>query len=139
MFLYNCSVTVKEPEKRKQLIKWLKSIGRFYCYIYDSCDKVVANKYNCLVYFCENDIELFKSISSINDENDLNQWFVVKKDIHDYYNSDEIVYKKGDMFFNDCKQNKLPRNKFRKATAEEIMEYFKNRKNYDQHKSEKIS
>lgn len=71
-------------------------------------------------------VELFRALAAMNDENDREQWFVVKKNISDYYDIDAIIYKKGDMFFNESGEP-LAKKHIRKATAEEIIEYFKKR------------
>ena len=77
-------------------------------------------------YDCGANVQLFRALAAMNDENDLEQWFVVKKNISDYYDIDDIIYQKGDMFFNESGEPLVEKN-FRKATADEIVEYFKKR------------
>ena len=62
---------------------------------------------------CGENIELFKALAAMNDENDLEQWFVSNK------GSEWAICKKTLNVYSGvlC----------RKATAEEIVEYFKNK------------
>lgn len=73
---------------------------------------------------CGTNVDLFRALAAMNDDNDREQWFVVKTNISDYYDIDDIIYQKGDIFFNASGEPLVEKN-FRKATAEEIVEYFK--------------
>lgn len=75
-------------------------------------------------YDCGTNVELFKALAAMNDENDLDQWFVVKKAIFDVCG--EFIYKRGDFYFNDSNQNIKYRRYLRKATADELVKYFRN-------------
>lgn len=80
-------------------------------------------------YDCGDNIDCFRALAAMNDENDREQWFVVLKrvkviDIE--YNDEFWIYDAGKMFFNDVDQC-LSKEFFRKATADEIVKYFKKR------------
>lgn len=131
-FTTPCFVRVENPEKRKELIEWLCDIGRPHRKVvplnvfpfivaYDGWhDNVSIESLNIyqekmpgLIDCCEN-IELFKALAAMNDENDREQWFV----------------EEGRIF--KCTSNKINNYSYhwlttRKATAEEIIEYFKNK------------
>ena len=148
-FLTPCFVRVDDPEERKKLIEWLEGIG----YIFNDCfigaRDCAVSKYLKQFYVISGDphvsrmckaldakpeygnyidagtnVDLFRALAAMNDENDREQWFVVKKNISDCYDIDDIIYQKGDMFFNASGQPLVEKH-FRKATAEEIIEYFK--------------
>lgn len=149
-FTTPCFARVEDAAERKKLIEWLEGIG----YIFNDCfigaRECAVSKYLKNFYVIAGDphisrmcdahdakpeygnyidagtnVALFRALADMNDENDREQWFVVQKDISDFYDIDDVVYKKSDMFFNDSEQQRLPRDIFRKATAEEIVEYFK--------------
>lgn len=88
----------------------------------------VLNKYSGLPFNCGTNVDLFRALAAMNDENDREQWFVVKKNISDFHDIDDIIYQKGDMFFNESGEPLVEKN-FRKATTEEIISYFKNKEN----------
>lgn len=149
-FTTPCFVRVEDAAERQKLIEWLRSVGHTvypYCAYeewhtlvcdpiagFDLLDVAVTRDDDAILkerdlYDCGTSVDLFKALAAMNNENDLEQWFVVKKPISDFYDIDDVVYQKGDMFFNDSGQQKLPKDKFRKATAEEIVEYFTKREN----------
>lgn len=128
-FLTPCFVRVEDPEEREKLIEWLEGIG----YIFNDCfigaRECAVSKYLKNFYVISGDphisrmckaldakpeygnyidagtnVDLFRSLAAMNDENDREQWFV----------EDEMWYI----------QTGIPA---RKATAEEIVEYFKKR------------
>lgn len=146
-FTTPCFVRVEDRYERKKLIELLKRIGwRFRGIASPEKKYVVADAHHQTVttwvldewgaerfenigyIFCGTNVELFKALAAMNDENDREQWFVVKKNISDWYDIDDIVYQKGDMFFNDSGEPLVEKN-FRKATTEEIISYFKNKEN----------
>lgn len=147
-FTTPCFVRVENPEKRKELIEWLEGIGYHVCScclfdgwntlhcrgidrlkiayeVHGICDYDEETRYSIDQFKAENadskhpavdcgkNIELFKSLAAMNDENDKEQWFtdgerwykVSAKKAHSNY---AILH-------------------YRKATAEEIVEYFKNK------------
>lgn len=127
-FTTPCFVRVENPEKRKELIKWLKGIGyTHFPFIHDSC--LIATDSDGRIwltdanrdgaYDCQTNTDLFKALAAMNDENDREQWFIVE-----HTGSDE------EMVFADS-ENALAYiqsgDGYRKATAEEIVEYFKNK------------
>ena len=65
---------------------------------------------------CGDNIELFKALAAMNDENDREQWFT------DGYHFELCPTNKADM----VAWHMMYRTKPRKATAEEIVQYFKN-------------
>lgn len=123
-FLTPCFVRVEDAAEQKKLIEWLKGIGND---LYSTHDGFVnSNLFSSNPFYCDNNVDLFKALAAMNDENDREQWFVVKKNISDCYDIDDIIYHKGDMFFNESGEPLVEKN-FRKATADEIVEYFKKR------------
>lgn len=122
-FTTPCFVRVENPEKRKELIEWLEGIGyTHFPFIHDSC--LIATDSDGRIwltdanrdgaYDCQTDTDLFKALAAMNYENYREQWFV----------------EEGRMFkCTSDKINNYPYNwpNTRKATAEEIVEYFKNK------------
>lgn len=130
-FTTPCFVLVKGPEKQNELIEWLKGIGYDIARIDQQTmnfNSVIAtfdnNAYDYRVFgleypkvsnmiHCGDNIGLFKALAAMNDENDREQWFV----------------EEGRMF--KCTSDKINNYSYhwittRKATAQEIVEYFKN-------------
>ena len=147
-FTIPCFVRVENPEKRKELIEWLERIGYHVCScclfdgwntlhcrgidrlkiayeVHGICDYDEETRYSIDQFKAENadskhpavdcgeNIELFKALTAMNYENYLEQWFV----------------EEGRMF--KCTSDKINNYPYnwpttRKATAEEIVEYFKN-------------
>ena len=121
-FTTSCFVRVENPEKRKELIEWLEGIGyTHFPFIHDSC--LIATDSDGRIwltdanrdgaYDCQTNTDLFKALAAMNDENYREQWFV----------------EDGKMF--KCTSDKINNYSYhwlttRKATAEEIVEYFKN-------------
>lgn len=125
-FLTPCFARVEDAAERKKLIEWLEEIGQEFCI---ECNELVfSNKYSGLPFNCGTNVDLFRALAAMNDENDREQWFVVKKNISDFHDIDDIIYQKGDMFFNESGEPLVEKN-FRKATTEEIISYFKNKEN----------
>lgn len=122
-FTTSCFVRVENPEKRKELIEWLEGIGyTHFPFIHDSC--LIATDSDGRIwltdanrdgaYDCQTNTDLFKALAAMNYENYREQWFV----------------EEGRMFkCTSDKINNYPYNwpNTRKATAEEIVEYFKNK------------
>ncbi len=147
-FTTPCFVRVENPEKRKELIEWLERIGYHVCScclfdgwntlhcrgidrlkiayeVHGICDYDEETRYSIDQFKAENadskhpavdcgeNIELFKALAAMNYENYREQWFV----------------EEGRMF--KCTSDKINGYSYhwpttRKATAEEIVEYFKN-------------
>ena len=148
-FTTPCFVRVENPEKRKELIEWLERNGYHVCScclfdgwntlhcrgidrlkiayeVHGICDYDEETRYSIDQFKAENadskhpavdcgeNIELFKALAAMNYENYREQWFV----------------EEGRMFkCTSDKINNYPYNwpNTRKATAEEIVEYFKNK------------
>lgn len=126
-----CFVRVENPEKRKELIEWLEGIGYKLEYLRNDGVIVLTSENRVYVYGeavheiikcdydaidCGENIELFKALAAMNDENDYYQWFAT-------------ILKPGYIVLNNSmNDNQLfTEPLFRKATAEEIVEYFKNK------------
>ena len=126
-FTTPCFVRVENPEKRKELIEWLEGIGYKLEYLRNDGVIVLTSENRVYVYGealyrvikvdydaidCGTDIELFKALAAMNEENDREQWFVSNE------GSEWAICKKTLNVYSGvlC----------RKATAEEIVEYFKN-------------
>ena len=121
-FTTPCFVRVENPEKRKELIEWLEGIGyTHFPFIHDSC--LIATDSDGRIwltdanrdgaYDCQTDTDLSKALAAMNYENYREQWIV----------------EEGKMF--KCAPDKIDNYTYnwpttRKATAEEIVEYFKN-------------
>lgn len=124
-----CFVRVEDAEKRKELIAWLNRLGyKVYDWYWGQYIRVIrcwttpkgiskAVGYPCKQVRktdidCGSNIELFKALAAMNDENDREQWFT---DGARWYM---------------CQSKKVhPDYKalgYRKATTEEIIERYKN-------------
>ena len=115
-FTTPCFVRVENPEKRKELIEWLEGIGyTHFPFIHDSDGRIWLTDANRDgAYDCQTNTDLFKALAAMNYENYREQWFV----------------EEGKMF--KCTSDKIDNYPYnwpntRKATAEEIVEYFKNK------------
>lgn len=134
-FTTPCFVRVENPEKRNNLREWAKNIGynfvdvagiesdysdpQPYIEVFPHSFRSTTPQGNSFYVAsrkaidCGENIELFKALAAMNDENDLEQWFVSNK------GSEWAICKKTLNVYSGvlC----------RKATAEEIVEYFKNK------------
>lgn len=136
-FTTPCFVRVEDREERKKLIELLKRIGwRFRGIASPEKKYVVADAHHQTVttwvldewgaerfenigyIFCGTNVELFKALAAMNDENDREQWFVVDDGFEE-----EMVCSKSEVDYDYI----LSCYDHRKATAEEIVEYFKKR------------
>ena len=73
---------------------------------------------------CGTNEQLFLALAALRDDSDKNQWFICIKDLETAFES----FYKGDFIL--CKINKFSKPEddyFRKATVEEIIEYFKDK------------
>lgn len=140
-FTTPCFVRIENPEKRNNLREWAKNIGynfvdvagiesdysdpQPYIEVFPHSFRSTTPQGNSFYVAsrkaidCGENIELFKALAAMNDENDQEQWFIVE-----HTGSDE------EMVFADS-ENALAYiqsgDGYRKATAEEIVEYFKNK------------
>ena len=134
-FTTPCFVRIENPEKRNNLREWAKNIGynfvdvagiesdysdpQPYIEVFPHSFRSTTPQGNSFYVAsrkaidCGENIELFKALAAMNDENDLEQWFVSNK------GSEWAICKKTLNVYSGvlC----------RKATAEEIVEYFKNK------------
>lgn len=138
-FTTPCFVRVEDTEKREQLCKWCKSLG--YCcpdipkeerlgelvICDEECVGIVHNhaifSIETAYIDCGDNIELFKALAAMNDAPSQfkHQWVINEEGdmcLCEYNNPAQLVIR-----------GMLPHNiGLRKATAEEIIEHFKNRK-----------
>lgn len=131
-FTTPCFVRVEDAAERKKLIEWCNKIGRSGEKDYKYGDVVLCIKdttYCCSYEEAEfvaddttidagTNVELFRALAAMNDENDRKQWFTDGKD---------WGIAEWDMDENDPMLNVTIGPEYRKATAEEIVEYFKKR------------
>lgn len=134
-FTTPCFVRVENPEKRNNLREWAKNIGynfvdvagiesdysdpQPYIEVFPHSFRSTTPQGNSFYVAsrkaidCGDNIELFKALAAMNDENDREQWFVSNE------GSEWAICKKTLNVYSGvlC----------RKATAEEIVEYFKNK------------
>ena len=130
-FLTPAFVRVNNPEKRKELLKWMFDIGYAGRYRIDNTYSIIVAglEGDCAdvapdttiegltayeLIDCGENIELFKALAAMNDENDNEQYFVTE-----LAGSPYCVHKNR----NTNLEYSLT---CRKATVEEIVEYFKN-------------
>lgn len=133
-FTTPCFVRVEDAEKRKELAVWLSSIGRYVSPAVTSSDYhkdwvIVTEPYDPdldgyvgiwaktpkspAFIDCGENIELFKALAAMNDENDNEQYFVTE-----LAGSSYCVHK-------NRNTNLAYSLTCRKATVAEIIEYFK--------------
>lgn len=129
-FTTPCFVRVEDAEERKELMDWLSQLGYDIRDVYwNRCIRIVrcwtspkgigrAVGYPCKQVRktdidCGHDVKLFKALAAMNDENDREQWFY----------DDNGLWEKCD---NDLPTRYMQMNGH-KATAEEIIEHFKNK------------
>lgn len=142
-FLTPCFVRIEDPAERKKLIEWLEEIG--YEYVRPPKEEVLGNKVICESSYCGTahdeqtfstaeyidagtSVELFRSLAAMNDENCLEQWFTDGQNwglCKDKYWAVQIA--KWDVEGNDDMLEMAISPQCHKATAEEIVEYFKKR------------
>ena len=139
-FTTPCFVRVENPEKRKELIEWLEGVGyTHFPFIHDSC--LIATDSDGRIwltdanrdgaYDCQTDTDLFKALAAMNEWSDREQWFTDGSDWGIYHSTPppkgyEYWGNIGVMEFFGL-PNILGIENYRKATAEEIVEYFKNK------------
>lgn len=133
-FTTPCFVRVEDAEKRKELAVWLSSIGRYVSPAVTSSDYhkdwvIVTEPYDPdldgyvgiwaktpkspAFIDCDENIELFKALAAMNDENYNEQYFVTE-----LAGSSYCVHK-------NRNTNLAYSLTCRKATVAEIIEYFK--------------
>ena len=143
-FTTPCFVRVENPEKRKELIEWLEGIGyKFLMRGLESNVLYVDVTSGCLLcafespvtqsemvskgYIdCGENTELFKALAAMNEWNDRKQWYAYTE-----YPTNEGKNGVRKFVFNEPARFDsfvdVPSGYYRKATAEEIVEYFKNK------------
>lgn len=130
-FTTPCFVRVDNEESKARLISWILDIGNSYRedasgYIIACLGSRYENIHYAIPYSlvenlidCGTNVELFKALAAMNDENTSEQWFV----------NDLGVWRKAANGTIDLigytKDQQDVKHFFRKATAEEIIEHFK--------------
>ena len=139
-FTTPCFVRVENPEKRKELIEWLEGIGYKLEYLRNDGVIVLTSENRVYVYGeavheiiksdydtidCGKNIELFKALAAMNEWNERKQWYAYTE-----YPTNEGKNGVRKFVFNEPARFDsfvdVPSGYYRKATAEEIVEYFKN-------------
>lgn len=133
-FTTPCFIRVEDAEKREELFRWLAHLGYAVCdWRWRDCIRIIrcwttpkgtskAVGYPCKQVRktdidCGTDIELFKALAAMNNENDHEQWFVV-----DHIGGlDEMVYADSEEALAYIQSG----DGYRKATTEEIIERFR--------------
>lgn len=146
-FTTPCFVRVEDPAERKKLIEWLKKIGWVFIGPHSKRRKYLlckptyktvtawvmdewgAERFENIGYiFCGTSVNLFRALAAMNDENCLDQWFTDGQNwglCKDKYLAVQIA--EWDVEGNDDMLEMAISPQCRKATAEEIVEYFKKR------------
>lgn len=129
MFTRPCFIRKNTSELRKKL----EDLG-YISHIFNNneANNIYADKLGTYIsvdienqpYYidCGTNEELFLALAALRDDSDKNQWFICIKDLETAFES----FYKGDFIL--CKINKFSKPEddyFRKATVEEIIEYFK--------------
>ena len=135
-FTTPCFVRVEDAEKRDELLVWLKCIGYGSCdFLWGNCIKIIrcwttpkgvgkAVGYPCKQVRktdidCGENIELFKALAAMNDDNDREQWFTDT--------AGDFCLCSSDRWSDEWQKENFEKYYcyWRKATAEEIIEHFK--------------
>ncbi len=136
-FITPCFVRVEDAERRNKLIEWAEGIGyeiisrsgtavsafvehgALGAYAHDGNTEAVS-MIQAGRYDCGTDIELFKALAAMNDENDREQWFTDT--------ADDFCLCSSDRWSDEWQKENFEKYYcyWRKATAEEIIEHFKN-------------
>lgn len=142
-FTTSCFVRVEDPEEREKLIEWLEGIG--YEYVQPPkedrlgrkviCESLYAGLAHDEQIFASADyidagtsVDLFRALAAMNDENCLEQWFTDGQNwglCKDKYWAVQVA--KWDVEGNNDMIEMAISSQCHKATAEEIVEYFKNK------------
>jgi len=143
-FTTPCFVRVEDAEKRDELLDWLQDIGydlyqsaRSFNYPILCCNMIddepgnVYGEYaeeltglcGIFAYDCGENIELFKALAAMNDENDREQWFTDT--------ADDFCLCSSDRWSDEWQKENFEKYYcyWRKATAAEIIEHFKRPRN----------
>lgn len=138
-FTTPCFVRVENPEKRKELIEWLEGIGyTHFPFIHDSC--LIATDSDGRIwltdanrdgaYDCQTDTDLFKALAAMMDgPESTEQYLMATANLYILKRGKvKQLAAKGELLHNDVivKCGGVF-SSLRKATAEEIVEYFKNK------------
>jgi hypothetical protein len=135
-FTQHCFVRVQDAEKRKELYDWCVSIG-YIAGFYPTPNRHVTAGHTSVFGYrmisenrkplidCGTNIDLFKALAAMNDENDKEQWFVDTSGEFGWTKCEKPTFR---AWLSDGLNKGNITHLFRKATAEEIIEHFKNQK-----------
>jgi hypothetical protein len=144
-FIYHCQVKCKDTKQRNDLIIFLKDLGylhyfnqifdddEIYLYteLYDNSEKISCSWRNiCQDYTndyitdCDDNIELFKALVSINNIDDYMQYFIC---IESHLSFGMKDYNIGDFQLYTDQNKARAHRSWRKATKEELINNFKNK------------
>lgn len=130
-FTTPCFVRVEGEEEKTRLINWILDIGNSYRedasgYIIACLGSRYENVHQSIQYSlveniidCGSNVELFKALAAMNNENDREQWFVNDLGLWRKASGDKSIGYTQDWYG--------AKHFFRKATVEEIIKHFKNR------------
>jgi hypothetical protein len=129
-FTTPCFVRVEDAEKRKQILEWAEIVGYIIESNYMTAPMIYTTRkthiHNDFEYEnedrgidCGTNIGLFKALAAMNDENDRDQWFIHRLGGNLLQSVTVNMEESFGFGMNCC---------FRKATAAEIVEYFKDKK-----------
>jgi hypothetical protein len=145
-FTTPCFVRIEDAEKRKELIEWMKVIGRerlsysktedapyFIAYKSGNYEQntesylfpALSRHIDDIFIDCEENIDMFKALSAMNDENDHEQWYIVEKKLFNKYDFSSHTMFEVDKFHLLVKSNGNGDPCGRKATAEEVIKQYK--------------
>lgn len=143
-FTTPCFVRVDDAKKRRRLLIWLQEIGYdlyqsarslnypiLCCNMIDDEPGNVYGEYaeeltglcGIFAYDCGENVELFKALAAMNDENDREQWFIAEE--AKAWVNQGLYAPIGS--FEKCLLEHRVGIPARKATVEEIIEHFKKR------------
>lgn len=116
-FTCPCFVRITDKDKRLELAKWCVSLGYREIWVGHSnyvsvCENTVAFERLDSDYNCGDSVKLFKALAAMNDTDDYMQW-LIRPDINEFW-----LCKDKDMSIGFG-------TAYRKATKEEIINYFK--------------
>ena len=146
-FIQPCFIRKNTPELRKKLedlgylspskmwydenfaicVFWRDNNGEYLIYeIDDDFERIIAPNYPFID--CGTNEELFLALAALRDDTNENQWFIAQRTMWDENYNGEITvyYEEGEWLLWDYYSfmEDMPSD-FRKATVEEIIEYFK--------------
>lgn len=136
-FLTPCFVRVEDQAERDKLIEWLEEIGYTHLPFISDSNKIATDSNGMIwltdanrggAYDAGTSVDLFRALAAMNDENCSDQWFTDGQNwglCKDKYWAVQVA--EWDVEGNDDMLEMAINPQCHKATAEEIVEYFKKR------------